>query len=492
MDRSVAAQPSSATKDRSASGPRSDSPSTPVQSLARVFAATSFALASPVVLAQVDTDAIADLLVQPGSAGLGFLYRYEKSPYLDAGQRSDLLPLYLYEGERFFLNADRAGFKFVDDDTHRFDLFLSRRLEGFPLDDVPDVAEGMRPRNAGADLGLRYRHRFPWGTLRATALQDISNTSQGSELRLGYSYTWRSGRWTLRPDLGVAFRSSRLNDYYYGVEPEEASSERPAYAPGSGTDYTVALYGTYRFLQNWRLIGGIAMTLHDSAVRDSPIVRDGIQPAVFVGATYDFGTATARWDDGDDVPTFVKVFYGRGAGEGCHMVKIMNLSCTSLEHEQPSSITGVHLGRPFIERLNGWPLDFHGYVGLLYRNEMNDIQSDAWQIDAYMKVFWYGFPWSHRVKTRIGFGAGVSYASHVPSSEVTSQARRQRPTSKLLNYLDPTIDVSVGDLVGSRRLKETYVGLGISHRSGIFASSRLLGSVNGGSNYIYAYFETTL
>ncbi len=35
-------------------------------------------------------------------------------------------------------------------------------------------------------------------------------------------------------------------------------------------------------------------------------------------------------------------------------------------------------------------------------------------------------------------------------------------------------------------------GLGISHRSGIFASSRLLGSVNGGSNYIYAYVETTL
>ena len=41
-------------------------------------------------------------------------------------------------------------------------------------------------------------------------------------------------------------------------------------------------------------------------------------------------------------------------------------------------------------------------------------------------------------------------------------------------------------------MKQTYFGLGISHRSGIFASSRLLGSVNGGSNYIYAYVETAL
>jgi MipA family protein len=453
-------------------------------------AALAAALATP-AMAQVDTDAVADLLTHPGSAGLGFLYRFEKSPYRDAGQRSDLLPLYLYEGEGFFLNADRAGYKLVDDDTRRFDLFLSRRLEGFPEDDVPDVARGMDARNAGVDLGLRYRHRFSWGTMRVTALQDVSRTSKGAELRLGYSYTWRSGRWALRPDLSVSFRDSDLNGYYYGVGPREASADRFAYAPGSGTDYTVALYGTYRFLQNWRLIGGVALTVHDEAVRGSPIVRDGVQPAVFAGAVYDFGTATPRWDD-DDVPTFLKVFYGRASGEGCHMVKIMNLSCTSLEHDEPSSVTGVHLGRPFLERVNGWPLDVHGYVGLLYRNEMNVIQPDAWQLDAYMKVFYYGFPWSHRVKTRIGFGAGVSYANHVPSSEVTSQARRERPTSKLLNYLDPTIDVSLGDLLNSRRLKETYVGLGISHRSGIFASSRLLGSVNGGSNYIYTYIETTL
>ena len=73
---------------------------------------------------------------------------------------------------------------------------------------------------------------------------------------------------------------------------------------------------------------------------------------------------------------------------------------------------------------------------------------------------------------------------------VVPRARRERPTSKLLNYLDPTIDVNVGDIFRSESWKKTYFGLGISHRSGIFASSRLLGSVNGGSNYIYAYLES--
>ena len=70
-----------------------------------------------------------------------------------------------------------------------------------------------------------------------------------------------------------------------------------------------------------------------------------------------------------------------------------------------------------------------------------------------------------------------------------SQLTRGRSSSKLLNYLDPSIDVSVGDLIGAKSMRETYLGLGVSHRSGIFGTSRLFGDVNGGSNYIYSYLE---
>jgi len=39
--------------------------------------------------------------------------------------------------------------------------------------------------------------------------------------------------------------------------------------------------------------------------------------------------------------------------------------------------------------------------------------------------------------------------------------------------------------------RDTYVGVGVSHRSGAFGKSQFLGNVNGGSNYIYVSFETT-
>jgi outer membrane protein len=38
-------------------------------------------------------------------------------------------------------------------------------------------------------------------------------------------------------------------------------------------------------------------------------------------------------------------------------------------------------------------------------------------------------------------------------------------------------------------MKETWLGVGVSHRSGAFGSSQLLGNVYGGSNYLYASIE---
>ena len=126
--------------------------------------------------------------------------------------------------------------------------------------------------------------------------------------------------------------------------------------------------------------------------------------------------------------------------------------------------------------------------GLLRHNERG-VQPDFWQLNAQIKGYWYGFPWRNQVMTRLGMGVGLSYANGTSMLERRDQDRNGRDTSRLLSYLDPTIDVSVGDLLGVPSMKRTFAGLGVSHRSGIFGASRLLGNVNGGSNYIYSYLE---
>ncbi|MDO9404201.1 MAG: MipA/OmpV family protein [Polaromonas sp.] len=436
------------------------------------------------------TDPLTDILSTPGSAGLGAVTRIEQSPYEGAGTRYDLLPLYLYEGDRVFLHANRGGLKLLQDDTQRVDVFVEQRLEGFPPDRLPASLRGMASRDSGFDLGVAYRNRQSWGTLQAELLHNIDSTSSGSEVRLGYSYDWRSGRWMLRPSLGVAARSARLNNYYYGVRASEAQAGRPAYAAGAGTDVSIGLYGSYDLTQRWRLLGGVSATRMDSAVTHSPIVRDGIVPAIYVGAVYDFGGHKREWAE-DSTPTYFKALYGKATADGCHLAKIITARCVSTADVNATSISGIQIGKPFINQLNGWPLDFAGYVGLTHHNERG-LQDNGLQVDVFMKAIYSGFPWSDRVNTRLGLGVGVSLAQRVPYTEVSSQTANGQAASRLLNYLDPTIDVSVGDLFGVRSLKDTYLGFGVSHRSGIFGSSRLLGNVNGGSNYIYTYLETAL
>lgn len=442
------------------------------------------------------TEPLTDILNAPGSAGLGFVTRIETSPYKGGGTRYDLLPLNLYEGERLFLHANRLGIKLInqgdrikDSTGQRLDLFVEQRLEGRPLGDrLPPSLTGMAPRDSGIDLGLTYKYRQPWGTLQAELVHDVSSNSGGSEARFGYSYDWRSGAFLLRPTLSVSFRDAKLNNYYYGVLPGEAIAGRPAYATGAGVNSQIGLYGTYDVSTRWRLLGGVSATFLGASVKDSPIVQKRVLPAVYIGAAYDFGGHKREWAE-ENSPTYFKALYGKAAEPSCHLARIITARCASTDKVAPTSIAGIQVGKPFINQVNGWPLDFAGYVGVTQHNERG-LQSNGLQLDLFMKAIYTGFPWSDRIKTRLGLGVGVSMAQRVPYAEVKSQAGKS--TSRLLQYLDPTIDVSLGDLFGSRALKETYFGFGVSHRSGIFSSSRLLGNVNGGSNYIYTYIETAL
>jgi len=427
------------------------------------------------------------LLSAPGSAGLGTIVRSAQSPYAGAGQRNDLVPLYLYEGKRFFLHASRGGIKLADENGRRIELFLDYRFEGFPYDEIPASLAGMQARGPTTDWGLSYRYRGSWGSVRTEWLRDALNVTKGSEFRVAYSYDWHHGRWHLRPSLTVSARSARLNDYYYGVRPDEATVARPAYQPGAGSDTWLGLYGTYDLAPGWRLLGGIGANRFSAGVRNSPIVGAGTQRELLLGAAYDFGSyRDTKPEAASGTPLLVKLEYGRSTD--CNLINIMTLRCASTRTVDNTRISAIELGKPFIERVGGWPLDFVGYLGLLHHNE-NGLATDSWQLDAYMKAYYYGFPWSDRVMTRIGFGVGMSLAQHLPYVEARDQARRGRNSSRLLNYLDPSIDVSLGDLVGSRSMKNTYLGFGVSHRSGIFGSSQLLGNVNGGSNYLYSYVE---
>jgi len=425
-----------------------------------------------------------DTALDAGGAGSGGAVRAVRSPYLGDGVRYDYLPVNVYAGEHAYLHSDRVGLKLDLDADQRVDMFLAHRYEGTPLLRPPAALAGMALREQGTDLGIGYRRRTAWGTLGVELLHNVDDASRGSEARLRLAKALRRGELRLWPQATLSWRDTKLNDYYYGVRPAEAAAARPAYLAGSGLNLELALYAAYPLSKNWQLLGGISATQWSGGVRTSPIVENRLQATATLGLLYEHSPQADAWSASR--PLWVKVYTGKASE--CDVLQIVRLACTSTRTPEDTRVASIELGRTLIERLNGWNIDIAGYIGLL-RHDENGYQPDHWQVNAYVKSFWYGFPWRDRVKTRIGIGSGLSYAERVPTIEARDQARRGENTNKLITYLDPTIDFSLGDLVGSRALKNTFVGLGVSHRSGVFGLSQLLGNVDGGSNYIYTYVE---
>ena len=420
--------------------------------------------------AAASSDPFVDLLPE-GGAAVGFTVRHERSVYRDAHTGFDNLPLYLYEGEHAYLHGTRAGLKWKSDGW-RFDTFLRYRFEGYTRDLRPPSTLGIEPpREPGIDVGVSVRRPMPWGTPYVELLGDASHRSKGTEVRLGYWNEWRRGRLQLRPHAMVALRDEALNDYYYGVP--------GVYRAGAGVDLQLALYGAYSLTESWNLLAGLTGTLRSREITDSPIAQGGVQTEIFLGFLYDFTPKEKRWAP-ESKPLIVKVLYGYSSD--CDVLQIVRLSCTSTHTVDNTDIAAVHVGRKLIERAGDWPVDLAGFVGM-QRHFEKGFQDDFYSFMAFFKAYFYGFPWDKTLRTRLGIGAGLSYAESIPMMEQRDQAKHDRGTWKLLNYLDPSIDFGIA--------RDVYLGLGVSHRSGAFGKAQFFGNVSGGSNYIYVSIETS-
>ncbi|HZE61653.1 MAG TPA: MipA/OmpV family protein [Burkholderiales bacterium] len=413
------------------------------------------------------SDPFTDLL-EPGGAAVGYVLRWERSTYRGADNAADEVPLYLYESEHAYLHGTRFGLKFKQDDW-RFDSFIRYRFEGFNQDRRPESTVGLPLREPGYDGGISLRRRTRWGTPYVELLHDVSNGSRGSEARLGYWNEWRRGRLTLKPHLMAAWRDAKLNDFYYGT---------PGYSAGAGLDLQAALYASYAVTESWSVIGGLTATRRSSEIANSPIAQGGNAGEAFVGFLYDYSPKQARWAPASK-PVIVKFLYGNSTD--CNVAQTVELTCTSRHTADNTDVAAVHFGRKLIENAGGWPVDLAGFVGL-QRHFEKSYGDDYWSVLAFFKVYWTRFPWDRYLHTRFGFGSGLSYSEQIGQMELRDQSRRGRGNWKLLNYLDPSFDVRVA--------RDTYVGVGVSHRSGEFGKSELYGSVNGGSNYIYVSIET--
>lgn len=426
---------------------------------------------------------------EPGSVGLGAGIRLQDSPYKADKTRTDLVPQYLMETEYVFGYGTYGGIHLFNTDTIQLDIIAQYR---FDLLDPADSAflRGMEKRKQSVDAGALFTYKTQFGDLSIKWVHDILNHSKGYETTLAYGYNWFVNRLLIRPSIGVSWLSRDLADYYYGVRQTEATPTRPAYRPGASTNILLGIETSYFVTPRLLAFADWKVRNFDGAISDSPIVGENLQNNLYFGAAYVFGSYKKFDETGmpERTPTYLR--FGGGWGSKCTMMSIIVAGCWASDPDR-TSILNFQIGKPLVEKFLDWPLDFVAKLGI-NRHLENGMQDDFNSYTASVKAYYYGFPWREYVMTRVGLGFGLSYAERIPITEQRSLAEQGKNTSHLLNYMDPSIDVSVGDIIRYEPLSNTFFGFAVSHRSGIFGTSDILGNVNGGSNYIVMYLEAVI
>ncbi len=221
--------------------------------------------------------------------------------------RNYLLPVpwFVYRGEIF--RADRDGVRVQLFDSERIDLNVSingsvpvdsdrnRAREGMedlrPLFEIGPRANihllGNAASRVALDLRVPVRAAF---TFRDGGVRDVGYIAAPQlNLDLRWPSATAADRWNLGLLVEVPFSDRRLNEYFYGVSPADATATRPAYRARSGYGGWQALAAMSRRVDRWWFGGFIKYDdVSNSVFADSPLVTQKRQVSGGFAVVYVF------------------------------------------------------------------------------------------------------------------------------------------------------------------------------------------------------------
>ncbi|MGH8177401.1 MAG: hypothetical protein ACREV5_14160 [Steroidobacter sp.] len=147
-------------------------------------------------------------------------------------------------------------------------------------------------------------------------------------------------------------------------------------------------------------------------------------------------------------------------------------------------------GRHLSDTSFGLPFPVTANVGVQYLAERG-YQEDGVGATAFIKAHYdWKLPFTNKY-VRLGLGEGLSYTSRIPMSEQRDFAKKGVESNKLMNYLEWTIDLPLGQFTEATAAKpegieDISVGFIVWHRSSVFG---LFADSGGGVNFMGFGFQ---
>ncbi len=394
---------------------------------------------------------------------IGMAHRSAYIPFTTEGEKyvGTIVPLIFFQGERFYFRGIEGGYKFYENDTWRFSAIGRLRFFDFP--------EEYQNRIQGDELhgGLQARYKPIGLSFLDFELMSDWQLHYSTNIRLGLDQNFGNMRFT--PHAEVKLKSKKFNSYYYGLTVQDINA---------GMELSAGIIANLRVWTNLYLYGSVKLTYLEKKVRDVEFVNNKFVPEFFIGAGFSNDHKKIRKDELSISP-YIRVSHGWASVSSLNEI----LRFQNISDPYNNRLTSVFYGHPLTDNLFSLPIDIYLTSGFVWHWK-SSVQGTGQEVVLGIQ-FYFTIPWP--VRWRIGFGEGWSYANQVPYVEKDELEGKDYRPSKLLNYLNPTIDINIGDIFGGEQLKHWWLGYSLHHRSGIFGTSQLFGRISGGGNYNTVY-----
>ncbi len=227
----------------------------------------------------------------PPKWAVGGMGLYRTTPFEAEKNEINAFPYLAYRGDRFFIQGRHLGVHIRRaDKAAETDVFLDVVAS-------PRMLPGSSRNKVTVDAGVRLGLDGPFGTLSLEALHDITDTSNGMELKLGYSYGFTFGKLRLTPSFVLAWQDRDLANYLWGTTPEQ--QERmldkgrdvilQVFQPDTAVvNYEAGLMAVYDVSDKVSLVAFSNATFLDRDIRISPAIDKRHTLTVGLGLAYNF------------------------------------------------------------------------------------------------------------------------------------------------------------------------------------------------------------
>ena len=398
--------------------------------------------------------------------GIGVTVRQASIPLDTEGDSvSSFVPMMFYKNDYFYIKGLEAGAYLFEQDRHRINAITRMRFFDIPFEYQNEV------QGDTFDLGGQYQFELSESTAFVSEL--LSDLKGNPFLNIGLSHKYVSNKWDINLTGTARYKSASFNSRYYALE---ALTDQRI---GAGTELIAKAEGRFHLTSNLYLLGSASATALDSNAKQALAIDANFTNELFLGFAF--------FNDKSKTPKPISnKAYWRIAHGWATPSNIGDIIRGDSEKDPfNNQLTSLFYGHPLTDKLFGLPIDIYLTPGVAWHWQ-SDVQSNIQEYVVAIKAYYtVPLPW----RIRAGVAEGLSYVSDVTYIDRAEMEQKGYRPSELMNYLDFSIDINLGDVFNSKKLKDTWLGYSIHHRSSIFESAQQFGRIKGGSNYNTVYIQ---